>query len=51
MPMFDNRSSINISYSFDSFGTTQHGLILQQSQHIMFDVVIRDLWGVRRKFD
>jgi hypothetical protein len=51
MPMFDNRSSINISYSFDSLGTTQHGLILQQSQHIMFDVVIRDLWGVRRKFD
>ena len=51
MPMFDNRSSINISYSFDSLGTTQNGLILQHSQHIMFDVVIRDLWGVRRKFD
>lgn len=51
MPMFDNRSSINISYSFDSLGATQNGLILQHSQHIMFDVVIRDLWGVRRKFD
>ncbi|HET6544482.1 MAG TPA: hypothetical protein VFG46_28550, partial [Chryseolinea sp.] len=51
MPMFDNRSSINICYSFDSLGTTQNGLILQHSQHIMFDVVIRDLWGIRRKFD
>ena len=51
MPMFDNRSSINLTYSFDSLGTTQNELILQRSQQIMFDVVIRDLWGIRRKFD
>jgi hypothetical protein len=51
MPMFDNRSSINISYSFDSLGATKNGLIIQHSQHLMFDVVIRDLWGIRRKFD
>lgn len=51
MPMFDNRSSINISYSFDQLGTLKDGLILQRSQQIMFDVIIRDLWGMRRKFD
>ena len=34
-----------------ALGTKQNGLILQRSQHIMFDVVIRDLWGIRRKFD
>ena len=28
-----------------------YGLILQHSRHIMFDVVIQDLRGMRRKFD
>lgn len=50
LPMFDNRSSINITYSFDQLGTL-NGLILQRSQQIMFDVIIRDFWGIRRKFD
>ncbi len=51
MPMFDNRSSINITYSFDQLGTLKDGLILQRSHQFMFDVIIRDLWGVRRRFD
>lgn len=51
MPMFDNRSSINITYAFDQLGTLDDGLILQRSQNIMIDVIIRDLWGIRRKFD
>lgn len=51
MPVFDNRSSVNITYSFDQLGTLNDGLILQQSQQIMFDIIIRDLWGIRRKFD
>ncbi len=51
MPMFDNRSSINLTYSFDQVGTLKNGLILQSSQQIMVDIVVRDLWGIRRKFD
>ena len=51
MPVFDNKSSINLTYNFDKLGTTQNGLIQQRSQKIMFEVVIRDLWGVKRKFD
>ena len=51
LPMFDNRSSITVSYTFDSLGTMQNGLLRQHVQQIMFDVVIRDLWGIRRKFD
>jgi hypothetical protein len=51
LPMFDNRSSFNVTYSFDRLGTTGNGMVLQHSQQIMFDVVIRDLWGIRRKFD
>ncbi|WP_276369424.1 hypothetical protein [Chryseolinea sp. H1M3-3] len=51
MPMFDNRSSINITYSFDQLGTLTNGLILQRSHQFMVDVVIRDLWGGKRKFD
>jgi hypothetical protein len=51
LPVFDNRSSINLTYSFDQLGTLQDGLILQRSQKIMFDVIVRDFWGRRRKFD
>jgi hypothetical protein len=51
IPVFDGKSSINLTYSFDKLGTTQNNLILQQSQKVMVDVVIRDLWGVKRKFD
>jgi hypothetical protein len=51
MPVFDNRSSINLTYSLDRLGTLNDGLILQRSQKIMIDVVIRDLWGMKRKFD
>jgi hypothetical protein len=51
IPVFDGKSSINLTYSFDQFGTMNNDLILQQSQKIMIDVIIRDLWGVKRKFD
>jgi hypothetical protein len=51
MPVFDNKSSINLTYNFDALGTTRDGLIKQRSQKLMFEVVIRDLWGVKRKFD
>lgn len=50
-PMFDGKSSLNLTYQFDKFGTVDNNLVLQQSQKIMFDVVIRDLWGIKRKFD
>ena len=51
LPVFDNRSSINLTYSFDQLGTLQDGLILQRSQKIMFDVIVRDFWGRKRRFD
>jgi hypothetical protein len=51
MPVFDNRSSINLTYSFNQLGTLKGGLILQRSQQIMVDVIVRDLWGMHRKFD
>jgi hypothetical protein len=51
IPVFDGKSSINLTYSFDQFGTLNDDLILQRSQKIMIDVIIRDLWGIKRKFD
>lgn len=51
MPAFDNKSSINLSYSIDRLGTTKDGLIKQNVGKIMVDIVIRDLWGIKRKFD
>jgi hypothetical protein len=51
LPAFDNRSSINLTYGYDQLGTTASGLIKQQSQTFTIDIVIRDLWGIKRKFD
>ncbi|MBL7858507.1 MAG: hypothetical protein JNM57_12520 [Cyclobacteriaceae bacterium] len=51
VPLFDGRSSLNLTYLFEQFGTTQSGLALQTSQKVMVDLVIRDIWGARRKFD
>lgn len=51
LPMFDGKSSVNLTYTLDQLGTTMNGLILQRSQKLSLDLVIRDLWGVRRKFD
>jgi hypothetical protein len=50
-PAFDNRSSINITYGFDQMGTVESGLVRQQSHTLTLDIVIRDLWGIKRKFD
>jgi hypothetical protein len=51
LPVFDGKSAINLTYSYDRLGTTTNNLIRQNSQKIMIDVVIRDLWGIKRKFD
>lgn len=51
LPVFDGKSAVNLTYSYDRIGTTSNNLILQNSQKIMIDVVIRDLWGIKRKFD
>ncbi|MEO7991114.1 MAG: hypothetical protein ABI663_16310 [Chryseolinea sp.] len=51
LPMFDGKSALNLTYLWDQFGTEQNKLILQRSQKIMLDLVIRDLWGGKRKAD
>lgn len=50
-PAFDNRSAVNLVYNFDQLGTTTSGLIRQQSHTLSLEIVIRDLWGIKRKFD
>jgi hypothetical protein len=50
-PVFDNRSSINLTYATDQLGTLNDGLILQRSQRFMLDIVIRDIWGMKRRVD
>jgi len=51
IPVFDGKSTINLSYQFSRFGTLQNNLIMQTAQKISFDLVIRDLWGYKRKFE
>jgi hypothetical protein len=50
-PVFDGKSSINFTYTYDQMGTLGNGLISQRAHKFVLDVVIRDFWGVRRKFD
>lgn len=50
-PMINNKGSINLSYNYNVSGTTESRLIKQQAQVFVVDIVFRDLWGIRQKFD
>jgi hypothetical protein len=50
-PMINNRGSINLSYNYNISGTTANRLIKQQAQVFVVDIIFRDLWGIRQKFD
>ncbi|HPH45718.1 MAG TPA: hypothetical protein PKU83_01850 [Chryseolinea sp.] len=51
LPMFDGKSALNLTYSMDQFGTVEDKLVLQRSQKFILDLVIRDLWGNKRRAD
>jgi hypothetical protein len=51
LPLNGNRGTLNLSYNFNSTGTKEKGLIQQQSTVFVIDVVFRDIWGIRRKFE
>lgn len=51
IPLFDGKSSVGLNYAYDRIGSTENGLILQTSQKLMLDVIIRDIWGAKRKYD
>ncbi len=51
LPLTGNYATVNLNYFFTKFGSTQNGLVDQQSTKFSVDVIIRDIWGIRRKFD
>ncbi len=51
LPLDGYRASININYAFTQLGTTKAGLIRENSNRLVLDFVIRDIWGVKRKLD
>lgn len=51
LPVAGNKGIINLSYHYNQLGTLQNDLIKQQSNMLVLDIVFRDLWGIRRKFD
>ena len=51
LPMENYRASVNINYSFTQLGTTKGGLVREQSGKLVLDFIIRDIWGIKRKFD
>jgi hypothetical protein len=51
LPLDGYRASININYAFTQLGTTKAGLIQENSNRLVLDFIIRDIWGVKRKLD
>ncbi len=51
LPLENYRASVNINYSFTQLGTTQAGLVREQSGKLVLDFIVRDIWGIKRKFD
>ncbi|HEY0740264.1 MAG TPA: hypothetical protein VGD40_02345 [Chryseosolibacter sp.] len=50
-PVARNSGSLILSYSMLKNGTTDNGLIYERAHGISIDLVFRDLWGIKRKFD
>lgn len=51
LPLDGYRASINVNYAFTQVGTTKAGLIQENSNRLVLDFIIRDIWGVKRKLD
>ena len=51
LPVFGGGSTIQLTYSSDQLGMTGDRLVKQRSQKISLDLSVRNLWGIRRKFD
>jgi hypothetical protein len=51
LPLDNYRASFNVNYVFSQLGTTKNGLIKESSNKLIIDVIIRDIWGVRRRLD
>lgn len=47
----NNRSTISLNYSDTYLGTTKMDLVKEQSRKFSLDIIIRDIWGVKYKFD
>ncbi len=51
LPLNGNFATVNLNYFYTNFGTNSNGLVKQQSNRFSVDVIIRDIWGIKRKFD
>jgi hypothetical protein len=51
IPVGNNRGLLNLSYHYNHTGTKNKGLLVQTANTLSLDISIRDVWGIRRKFD
>lgn len=51
LPINYGRATLGLSYNYNNSGTLQSSLIKQQASVIVLDITVRDLWGIKRKFD
>jgi hypothetical protein len=51
LPVAGNRGMLSVSYNYNRDGTLENRLIEQRAQVFVIDIVFRDLWGIKRRFD
>lgn len=51
LPVNYQQATIGVSYNYNNSGTLQHDLIKQQASVFVFDITVRDLWGIKRKIE
>jgi hypothetical protein len=51
LPIQNNRATIGMNYSITQLGVTKVDLVQESSHKFSLDIVIRDVWGIKSKFD
>lgn len=51
LPIQGNRATLQLTYAYECLGTLSNGLVKENSSKVMVDVIVRDIWGIKRRFE
>lgn len=51
LPIQGPRATVGLNYSVTRLGTTKSDLVQEISRKLSLDIIVRDVWGVKQKFD
>jgi hypothetical protein len=50
-PVQTNRATVALNYTFTQLGIAKNELVREQGRYLTLDIIVRDIWGIKRKFD